>query len=343
MNNDSKKLMIFICIFAAAASVLLGLLILIGAMSGPLISENPPASSQVIPIPPSDNGAPVTTSTNVQLYFRFGEEGMLACETRSIQTAANQRLEYAVLRELIRGPSTQGTELERVISSQTQIVSITEQGDTLYVTFNNEFLRRSSTLPDGWGEDTVLREEEYLRRRLAVHSVVNTLTGLGTYSHVQILIDTEGNGIGQTVTRGRMGFLEDMSIKEHPLEPRAFEDSVVLTPENTVSSILQATLMHDWQSLYSFISPQSESGFTRPLYDSAAVDLQNLELQVESYQVLGVVISADGKSAVVRINLVYRNAEGERIERISYPIKLRAHNEIWKVDFDRFLSIFTGA
>lgn len=342
MINDSKKLIVFICIFAAAAAVLLGLLILIGAMSGPLISETPQVTGQLISIPPSEDEQSITTSVDVPLYFRFGEEGMLASETRTVQAPANQRLEYIVLRELISGPSGQRTELARVISSQTQVISITEQGDTLYVTFNNEFMRRNSTLPDGWGEDTALREEEYLRRRLAVHSVVNTLTGLGSYSHVQILIDTEGTGIGQTVTRGKMGFLEDMTIKERPLEPRAFEDSVVLTPENTVSTMLKAALMHDWLSLYSFISPKSESGFSRPLYDIAAAELQGLDLQIESFDTAGVIISADGKSAVVRIGLVYRNAAGERVERTSFPVKLRAHNEIWKVDFDRFLAIFTG-
>ena len=341
MNNDSRKLIVFICIFAAAAAALLGLLILIGAMSGPLIAERPSVTDSGISIPPSENET-VVSSRDVQLYFRFGEEGMLACETRTVQTPANQRLEYAVLRELIQGPSGQSTELERVISSQTQVISITEEGDTLYVTFNSEFLRRSSTLPDGWGEDSALREEEYLRRRLAVHSVVNTLTGLGDYSHVQILIDTEGNGIGQTVTRGRMGFLEDMSIKERPLEPRAFEDSVVLTPENTVSYLLRAALMRSWQSVYSFLAPRSESGFSRPLYDNAAAELQSLGFQITDYSVCGVMTSSDGKSAVVRVDLSYQNAQGEQIDRQSVPVKLRAYNEIWKVDFDRFLALFTG-
>ncbi len=55
-----------------------------------------------------------------------------------------------MLRALLAGP-LQGTGLTRVIDSQTRIVSVTNEGDTLIVTFSEEFLRDSSSLPDGWG------------------------------------------------------------------------------------------------------------------------------------------------------------------------------------------------
>lgn len=100
---------------------------------------------------------------------------------RVITASANTRVEYAALLELISGPTND--ELERVIDSQTRIVSMSEEGSVLTVTLSAEFLRQSSNLPDGWGEDTQLKEEEYLRRQL-VTTRGRHVDGTGNYSHV---------------------------------------------------------------------------------------------------------------------------------------------------------------
>lgn len=218
MLGDSRRLIRLIVVFSVAALAVLALLIVVGTVGGQdTISENPPSDSGNPVIPPADST--VSRSREVQLYFRFGSEGYLACETRLIEARASERLEAAVLRELIRGPSSEHAELTRLIQAQTQIGEISEQGDTLYVTLSADFLRSAVNQPEGWGEDAALVRENFLQRRLAVYSVVNTLSNLGTYSHVQILVDSEGEGVGELLPRRQFGFVDDAASKEKPLPP----------------------------------------------------------------------------------------------------------------------------
>ncbi len=339
MTSDSKKLMLFILAFAAAAMLIIGVLIGVGVLSGPAIEETPNQGGSVtIPIPPGDDDGLSSREYAVTLYFRFSGSGMLAGESRVITASANTRVEYAALLELISGPTYD--ELKRVIDSQTRIVSMREEGSVLTVTLSAEFLRQSSNLPDGWGEDTQLKEEEYLRRRLAYYSVIDTLTGLGNYSHVELLIDEDGDGIGTRVSRANFGFVDDAETTGRPMGAQPFEDSVVLSAQNTVSTVFSAILMHDWEGAFDFLSATTQSGLSRPLKEQFSSQLQERLLQLQSYQVVGEIYSANGTSAVVRVDYAYLDPEGSLVTRESAPVKLRLSGGIWKIDHDELYELF---
>jgi|GEM_PF-106920 len=338
MTQETKNLIKLICAIASVAVVLIAALILIGTFSGSGITEAP--SSTFNPVNPDADGTIPPEQIKVKLYFRYLDTDMLAAETRTIQSYANQRVEVAVLRALLAGPSRESG-LTRVIDSQTRVVSVTDEGDTLIVTLSEEFLRKSSNLPDGWGEDAALREEEYLKKRLAVHSVVNTLCGMGSYSHVQILIDFNNTGIGERVSRSSFGFVEDAENRSKPLQPLSFDESVVLTAKNTVGTVLKALAAHDWQTVYQFLSAKTESGLNRPLYESVARSLQQNAAKLYSFDVTGGIYSADGKSAVVFVDLKYELSSGTKISKSSAPVRLRAVNEVWLIDHDRLYALFS--
>jgi hypothetical protein len=338
MTPETRNLIKLICAIASVAVVLIAMLILIGTSSGSGITEVP--SNTFNPVDPDADGTIAPNETKVQLYFRYLDTDMLSSETRSIQSYSNQRVELAVLRALLAGPS-QGSGLSRIIDSQTRVVSVSDEGDTLIVTFSEEFLRKSSNLPDGWGEDAALREEEYLKKRLAVYSVVNTLAGMGNYSHVQILIDFNNTGIGQKVGRSSFGFVEDAQNKNKPLSPLAFNESVTLTAQNTVDAVLRALSAHDWQTAYLFLSAKTESGLNRPLFDSVARSLQQNASKLFSYEVTGEIYGSDGKRAVVFVDLSFELPDGTRISKTSAPVRLRAINEVWLIDHDRLYGLFS--
>jgi len=338
MTPETKNLIKLICAIASVAVVLIAALIIVGTFSGSGISETP--GNTYSPVDSDADSTTTPTETTVKLYFRYSDTDMLACETRTIQSYANQRIELSVLKELLNGPS-QDSGLSRVIDSQTRVVSVENDGDTLIVTLSEEFLRQSSSLPDGWGEDAALREEEYLRRRLAVYSVVDTLTGMGNYSHVQILIDTENTGIGQKVTRAKLGFVDDAGNMNKPLQPMPYEESVVLSAENTVNAVMSALSTHDWQTVYLFLYSKTESGLTRPLYDTVAATLQQSASNLLSYDVVGEIYGADGKTAVVRLDLSFELLDGTKVSKVSAPIKLRSVNEVWMMDHDRLFALFS--
>lgn len=338
--SDSKKLILFILGFAAVAMLLIGVLIGFGVIHGTVIEEVPSQTGMNIPINPDDNSNLSQREYTVTLYFRFSDSSMLAAESRSITASTNTRVEYAALSELIAGPTN--SELVRVIDSRTRIVDMKDEGDTLFVTLSSEFLRQSSDLPDGWGEDTQLKEEEYLRRRLAYYSVVDTLTGLGNYSHVEILIDENNDGIGTRVSRANFGFVDDSDTSGKPMGAQPFEDSVVLSAQNTVGTILSAVVMHDWEQAYRFLPLTTLSGLTRPVVGLFSIQLQELLTQVQDYEVIGEIYSADGMSAVVRVNYSYLDKDGSLVTKESFPVKLRLLGGIWKMDHDELYDMFRG-
>ena len=91
-------------------------------------------------------------------------------------------------------------------------MSVKEQSGYLSVTLSEKFLEKMSQSI----------ESEEMRRRLAVQSIVNSITSIGNYSRVLILIDESGNGNGERLTYAEAGW-EDKG--ERTIEPLSLDDS----------------------------------------------------------------------------------------------------------------------
>lgn len=322
-------------------ALLLVVAMLIGLISrcdswGGIVSEDP---SQDLPfVNPSEQGT--ANSTKVKLYFRCTDEAYLSGDTRSVEVRADERTEAAVLRELIKGPSSSKPELEALIHPQTRVIDVTDSGDTLIVTISGEFLQQAKPLPENWTDDLVLREEAMLRRRLAVYSVVDTLTGMGRYAKVQILVDLDGSGIGKRVRSATFGFTSG-GVSETPLEPKSFESKVILNPSNTLDLILRSVIEKNWSSVYRFISQREEYG-TVPVYENALSMFATLPAQIDRYSIVESIIETSGDKAVVFIDIRYHTKNGEVFTRKSVPIRMLMENEIWKATYEsvaRMLSV----
>lgn len=324
--NLNKRILLFALALAALLLLALGINMLFQQQSpnDPMISDDPPG------LFPAENQQ--TNTQMVTLYFRYSGESYLATDTRKITVGSDERLEAAVLRELIKGPTSSiRPQLEALINSQTQVVNIEEDGDILYVTFSGEFLQTASSLPEGWEWDLSLREENFLRKRLCAQAVANTLIGLGTYSKVQILVDTEGTGVGKRPTWAQLGY-EDLSESKRAGGLLGFDESVVLTPQNTLNLLFKSILEDDYSRAYPFIASQDSSGQRRPRLDEFTQASQEGS-RLKSYQLQGCTIATDGQSAVVRVDLTFADGQGHRT-REQIPVKMRLENEVWKVGYD---------
>ena len=56
--------------------------------------------------------------------------------------------------------------------------------------------------------------------------------------------------------------------------------------------------------------------------------------------VRGSIYSANGTSAVVRVDYAYLDPEGSLVTRESAPVKLRLSGGIWKIDHDELYELF---
>ncbi|NLK88482.1 MAG: GerMN domain-containing protein [Clostridiaceae bacterium] len=119
-------------------------------------------------------GYPVPGETKtVTLYFSDSQAMYVVGEKREIQLAKGASLEEKVLLELMAGPRTD--ELWSAIPEGTKLLSVSTKNGVCTVDFSKEYVENS---PGGTASE-----------RMAIYSVVNTLTGLEGVQKVQFLIE----------------------------------------------------------------------------------------------------------------------------------------------------------
>ncbi len=326
------------------AVMVFGVLMMSGCslFSGSLIQEEIPGPSEspAADIAP-DVGESQKEVQGTTLYFRFLDEPYLTAETRKIQVAANERTEAGIVKELIRGPSQ--VELRSLFNGDTKVVSVSESNGYLFVTLSREFLDPADALgdlPDNWAEDpkTVEQVNEY--KRLAIYSIINSLTELGNFSGVQILIDVENTGKGERVRRSLLGF-QDGTNDDQLMEPMYRQNDVILTPRTTMSIALDCFSKKSWDRLYKYVASKDEQGVSRPTLEEVTNNLSVQDPTLESYTVVHESVSLDGQTAVVCVNVKIRYSDGIIAEKQNVPLRMRRENQIWKINYSALSSVLS--
>lgn len=306
-------------------------LLLIGAFA--LVScgrSEESASEPVIQINPLAE-AVSNDETVARLYYGFGDHRLLAGENRRIKVPVNESIETSVLNELIaEGPSPTSVNLTRLINPDTTVVAAGAEGQYLAVTFSREFLEppsqpAESSLP------------EYTRRFLAVYAVVNTLIEQGIYSRVRILIDEDGTGTGRPITMEEAGLNGSGEA-----EPFSRNGEIELTAVNTMREFLRAVEQRDWDFVYEFIAYRNQYGQDKPSLEEFRNETERAGFALSAGEVLEDVLGADGSSEIVMISYDLRLRDGETQNFINVPRRLVLENDIWKITYDAFETMFFG-
>ncbi|MDP4133096.1 MAG: GerMN domain-containing protein [Bacillota bacterium] len=109
-------------------------------------------------------------TTSITLYYASEDKSKLVEEKRIVAINDNETMEKTIITELLKGPKENH---ERVISSDTKLLSMETKDQICYVNFSKEFM--SSTA----------------NAELSVYSVVNSLTQMKQITSVQFLIEGE--------------------------------------------------------------------------------------------------------------------------------------------------------
>lgn len=121
-----------------------------------------------------DQEQPVSeVKKTVKLYFSNSEADAIVAETRDIYIMQNELLEAAVIRELAKGPETEG--LYGVIPEGTRLLSAETKDGICRLNLSREFVDNSNNGSAG--------------EIMTIYSIVNTLTELPGINKVQFLID----------------------------------------------------------------------------------------------------------------------------------------------------------
>lgn len=262
------------------------------------------------------------------LYFRYENTAYLAPEERLIHVVRNEPPEKALVEALIQGPSVTASALSPLFPPGTQVLSVTAQGDTLFVTFNEALLSRYSDEPkDLTGGNW--KVESPLRRQLCMDSLTATLTEMGLCAKVQVLVYRENTQT--TSMRLPKGYFDGTENDELVSFLTRNEDTL-LTPHNAAKVLLNAWLTQDWDNLYAITMKENRPGAQEAIqaYSTGRV-LTGFILSPGN-------VSSDGKTAILTAELTFIGQSTDA-EPIRYPIRLSRDGGIWRMKYDHLIAL----
>lgn len=317
---------------AGAALLLCCVLALSGCMNSPPDALLRESGGQ--PLISASIGELTPDSQTITLYFRYGDSAYLAPEKREIQVKRNESLEKAITSALIQGPAASAASLSGLFPPGTEVLAAAVQGDTLFITFNEAFLGRYADEPAD-ASSGEWRMEGRLRRQLCLQSLAAALTEAGTCSQVQVLVFR--SAVQTTSMRLQAGFL-DRSGDDALLPPVTRDESLILTPYNTASLLLQAWQAQDWASLYDLTAKEGDS---LRAGEQSALDAFASARMLTGFSLSPGTVSFDGQTAVLTAELTVQDHGAEQTVK-GYPLLLRREEGIWKMDYARLLNMMNG-
>ena len=241
------------------------------------------------------------------------------------------------MKALVMGPK--GADETAVINPETKVLSVTQNKDCYFVLLSREFMEPYGLLQDS-ASNPESNEEAKENQRLAVYSIVDSLTELGTCSRVQILIDVDGKGNGQRVSRKDLGFTG--SNEDQPIEPLGRNGSVIRTPARSLEELIKLIMNGDLSSAYKGVAENSDENGETPSQDELAAMISGKKSTISTYGILDETVAPNGRSAVVTINVTvkYGTGTGLELRRTLLPVKMIREDEVWKVAYMSLQNIF---
>lgn len=270
-----------------------------------------------------------TVQIKATLYFRYLDEPMLAGESRVLTVRRDQRPEQAILEALLAGPSAGNADLRRLIPEDTRVEGVSSRDGVLFVTFSEAFLL--DDVPLNWAETNEWKTEAPLLRKLVTQSIAASVTENYPYTGVQILVHRPG----EVQTSLRLGNEYFLDGSEGLSEPAVRDEALLLTPQTTVKTVLNAWSQKDFEIMYKYLTQAGKPAYT------AFVDALSAAPSVEVLTVGGGSVYPDGQTAVVTAYLrILRQGAQETL--LSYPLQLIRENDVWKMEYPRLEALMLG-
>ncbi len=274
---------------------------------------------------PSFGTAQSDTYKSCALYFRFKNSALLGAEERKIMVPAESSFETELIKALIAGPSSVLPYFSPLFPSGTEVLNTWGNKNILFVTFNDKLLNRYS--------DEIMRfDEQYkshegsLRRRLAMASLVCTVTENTSFSYVQVLI--QGNVDENTSMRlSESYFLQD---GKNLLPPLARKEEYIMQPKNSAEFFIKALEKGNYAEAVEWLAPYSLS----PDFSSERFPV------FSEYTLSQGTISLNGAQAIVLLDAILQDTDGVARTIESLPIRMQNINGIWKIIYSSIEDIF---
>jgi len=270
------------------------------------------------------------TMLDVTLYFRFAGTDVLGSERVQLDIRREDTIATSIVSRLIDGPGVSHTRLSGLFPRGTKLISVRGEETTAFVTLSRDFLGKPDGAPADWEDIPAWQEEAALRRRLAVQSIVLSLTEDARYQRVQLYIADSDDDIPERVEMA--WFDTGVTEKALVLAACSRDEQAMLTPHQAMDMILSAWQKKDWHLLYQLLAPQK--GAVLPTQSVFETQMQEMGVSLLNYEATQGSVSFDGQTATIVVTAQIRTNDGgdAYIERESVPLVREQDN--WAIRED---------
>ncbi|MDD4075976.1 MAG: GerMN domain-containing protein [Eubacteriales bacterium] len=331
-----------------ACCILLCMLLLSGCMN-PNIREDEIRSD----LPALDPQAGVAKNIDVTCYYQLLREPYLYGMTRAVEVHANERAEHAIVNMLLEGAQAFGG-LNGLFPAGTSIVDITMDDGILYVTLSKEFMDESALrrtlneLENAWEQkrytqteyDALVQKAEQSAladRRLALYSLVNTLTGYNDDMRVLLLVDKSGTGVGERLSPAVLGMEEQSG---EPGEPMPFVQDVVKAEDDLVPMALSHIQAGDYAAAYALFADENGDNTPKPEIDEFERAMRALG-SLQSFTVNSYMRDADGELLYASADIAFIDGGNENVRRGCH-LTVRKQGALYMLDYASCIAALGG-
>lgn len=302
-----------------------------GALEQPQESTGAPSFSEQL------GGHDRCDVLDVTLYFRFGDTQALGAEHAQLDIRREETVATSIVQRLIDGPGVGNGRLTGLFPSGTRLISVSGEATTAFVTLSSEFLGRPDGAPADWEDLSDWQEEAALRRRLAVQSIVLSLTEEGRYQRVQLYVADGDDEIPERVPMACF----DLTVTDPALvlAASARDESVLLTPQRAMTMLMDAWQAMDWERMYALLAPAQDAAL--PTLSVFEASMRERDVTLLDYGTTQGTVSFDGQAATVVVDAQIRSSLGgdAQITRESVPLVREQDNWAIREDTLRTLMI----
>lgn len=272
----------------------------------------------------------VTDQLKVTLYYRYGDTDALGMALHTLDLGREETIARSIVDQLVEGPDASHGRLTGVFPHGTQVISVTTQERTVFVTLSYEFLGQPDGAPADWEDQTYWQEEATLRRWLAAQSIVCSLTEGGRYQRVQLYVARNDDAVPERIPL--CWFDQQVRDVTVMLGACSRDEQVILSPQRALNMILQGWQERDWASVYALLCAGEDGQM--PTFSAFEAQMNEASVSLTAHEISTGVVDASGQTATLVLDGAIRSAEGgdAQIIRESVPLMRVADNWAMRVD-----------
>jgi len=302
----------------------------------------PPAQEKVLSIDP----APRPEEHTITLYFKHRYSDYLVPEVRSA-VREKQSWEQLVVEELLKGPSQH--DRVDIMPPDVRVLDVTRKEETVFVNLSQEFtgdinlagIPGKEEIPEDKRNDAKAE-----MKRLALYSIVNSLTELEGVNQVKFLVENRAISHADMGQEFEALMLPEISTSDETQVTSAVmmalsrERSYILTPAKSVQTVFEGLIGEPrWDSVYSLLARETMSKDSLPSKEELAslwpAIVSGIEL--DDIFILDEEIKPDGR-AFVTVSYSVTFVSGKKEKMHNDMITVVNEDNIWKVKLPEFVS-----